>query len=199
VALPRRTDVSPDLLVQSAFDQAAIGMALVDLNGRWLRVNRAVCELVGYNEEELRKLRFQDITHPEDVGVDVENADKLRRGEIARYEIEKRYLHRKGNVVWGLLSVSLVRGSDQKPLFFISQIQDITARKEGEEKLLAAAAEIKELRKGLLTVCAWTKRIQVDGRWVEMDEFLSQNLHLNLTHGMSEEAVRLFGKNQSPK
>ena len=184
----------PDVLFQNAFDHAAIGMALVAPDGRWLRVNRSVTDITGYTEEELLRLRFQDITHPDDVDLDVANAEKMLCGETTTYYMEKRYIHKSGSTVWVQLSVSLVCDDDRKPLFFISQIQDITARKESEEKLARAAAEIKRLRRGLLKVCAWTKRIEIDGRWVSIEEFLSHYLQLQLTHGMSEEAEQLFGK-----
>ena len=183
-----------EMLFQNAFDHAAIGMALVAPDGRWLKVNQSVCNITGYSEEELLRLRFQDITHPEDLDLDLQNVEKLLAGEIPDYQMEKRYIHKGGATVWVLLSVSLVRADDGAPRFFISQIQDITARKEGEEKLIAAASEIKRLRQGLLKVCAWTKRIEVDGSWIPIDEFLSRHLHLRLTHGMSDEAVRLFGR-----
>ena len=189
----------PDLLFQNAFDHAAIGMALVAPDGRFLRINRSVAQLTGYTEPELLKLRFQDITHPDDVDLDVENAEKMLCGESSTYQMEKRYIHKGGSVVWVLLSVSLVCDAGGKPLFFISQIQDITARKEAEEKLHEAAAEIKRLRHGLLKVCAWTKRIEVDGRWISIEEFLSKYLHLQLTHGMSDDAVRLFGNDPPPR
>ena len=186
--------VSEDILFQNAFDHAAIGMALVAPDGTWLRVNRSLRDMTGYSEAELLKMRFQDITHPDDLHLDLENVEKLLCGAVVTYQMEKRYFHKSGSVVWGLLSVSLVCDEGSKPLFFISQIQDITARKQNEEKLAMAAAEIKRLRHGLLKVCAWTKRIEVDGRWISIEEFLSEYLHLQLTHGMSEEAVRLFGK-----
>lgn len=185
--------IPADVLFQNAFEHAAIGMALVAQDGRWLRVNRSLCEITGYTEPELLGMRFQDITHPDDLDLDLENVDKLLKGESQGYQMEKRYRHSNGSHVWVLLSVSLVNDSAGKALFFISQIQDITVRKEGEEKLLDAAAEIGRLRTGLLKVCAWTKRIEVDGRWIPIDEFLSRHLHLKLTHGMSDEAVRLFG------
>ena len=188
-----RPHVAEDVLFQSAFDYAAIGMALVAPDGTWLRVNRSVCKMTGYTEAELLEMRFQDITHPDDLHLDLENVEKMLCGEVVTYQMEKRYFHKNGSTVWGLLSVSLVC-EDGKPLFFISQIQDITARRQNEEKLAEADAEIRRLRAGLLKVCAWTKRIEVDGRWVSIEEFLSQHLHLQLTHGMSEEAVRLFGK-----
>ena len=189
-----RPHVSEDVLFQSAFDYAAIGMALVAPDGTWLRVNRSVCRMTGYSEAELLKMRFQDITHPDDLHLDLDNVEKMLCGEVVTYQMEKRYFHKDGAIVWGLLSVSLVCEDGGKPLFFISQIQDITTRKQNEEKLAEAVAEIARLRAGLLKVCAWTKRIQVDGRWLSIEEFLSDHLHLQLTHGMSEEAVRLFGK-----
>ena len=183
-----------DVLFENAFHYAAIGMALVAPDGRWLRVNRSLCTMTGYTEAELLGMRFQDITHPEDLDLDLENVDKMLCGEVTTYQMEKRYIHKSGALVWGLLSVSLVCDSAGAPLFFISQIQDITARKESLERLARADAEIRRLRRGLLKVCAWTKRIEVDGRWISIEEFLSQYLQLQLTHGMSEEAVRLFGK-----
>ena len=183
-----------DVLFQNAFHYAAIGMALVAPDGRWLRVNRSLCNMTGYTEAELLGMRFQDITHPEDLDLDLENVEKMLCGEVTTYQMEKRYIHKNGSLVWGLLSVSLVCDSAGAPLFFISQIQDITARKESLERLARADAEIRRLRRGLLKVCAWTKRIEVDGRWISIEEFLSQYLQLQLTHGMSEEAVRLFGK-----
>lgn len=186
--------LSGDLLFQNAFEHAAIGMALVAPDGKWLRVNRSVCEITGYSEQELLQRSFQDITHPDDLDVDLANVDKMLKGEIDTYQMEKRYYHKNGATVWALLSVSLVRDDRGRPRFFISQIQDITSRKEGERQLEAASAEIANLRKGLLKICAWTKRIEIDGRWIPVDEFLSDHLHLKLTHGMSVEGAQLFHK-----
>jgi PAS domain S-box-containing protein len=190
--------ISADLLFQNAFNHAAIGMALVAPDGHWLRVNSSLCELIGYTEDDLLKIRFQDVTHPDDLDLDLENVGKLLRGEILNYQMEKRYLRKDGTIAWVLLSVSLVSDKKGHPHFFISQIQDISARKEGEQKLLQATAEIKRLRTGLLKVCSWTKRIEIDGRWIPIEEFLSQYLHLRLTPGMSEEAVKLFGQQAPP-
>ena len=183
-----------DSLFQNAFEHAAIGMALVAPDGSWLRVNRSVCEITGYSEAELLKRTFQDITHPDDVERDVANAKKILAGEINTYQMEKRYFHKNGSIVWVMLSVSLVRDDEGKPRFFISQIQDVTRRKESEEQLGEAAKEIKNLRTQLVKVCAWTKRIQINDRWISVDEFLRDHLHLNLTHGMSVEGARLFKK-----
>jgi PAS domain S-box-containing protein len=184
--------IDSNSLFESAFKHAAIGMALVAPNGRFLRVNRSLCELTGYSDLELMELTFQDITHPDDVNRDVANSEKLLRGEISSYQMEKRYFGKNDAVVWILLTVSLVRGAAGEPLFFISQMKDITGRKEAERQLREHVEEIERLRSGLLTVCAWTKQVQVDGRWVAVDEFLSEHLGLKLTHGMSAEGARLF-------
>ena len=118
---------------RSAFDYAAIGMALVALDGRWLKVNHSLCEIVGYSEQELKATTFQAITHPDDLDIDLGYARQLLNGEIRSYQMEKRYFHSAGHVVWILLSGSLVRDRESQPLYFIAQIQDITARKQAEE------------------------------------------------------------------
>ena len=182
--------LSPDALFQNAFEFAAIGMALVSPEGKWLRVNHSVCEITGYTEAELLERTFQDITHPEDLDADLANVEKMLAGDIKTYQMEKRYLHKNGSIVAVLLSVSLVRNKSGEPLFFISQIQDITRQKKSEQKLAKAAAEIKRLQEGLLKVCTWTKRIQVDGKWMPMDEFLTKNLHLTLTPATSVENLK---------
>jgi len=126
---------------------------------------------------------------------------QLVAGEIQSYRMEKRYITKAGTIVWILLSVSLVRAADGQPSFFISQIKDITARKEVEsekEELLAklqrSNSEIMNLRSKLLTICAWTKRVRCNDRWMTVDEFLVNELGLNLTHGMSAEAEEEFMK-----
>jgi len=120
---------------RGAFDYSAIGMALISLDGHWLKVNPAVCEIVGYSREELFTLTFQDLTHPDDLKTDLSYVHQLMAGEIRTYQMEKRYFHRQGHIVWGLLNVSMVRNSQNEPLYFISQIQDITERKQAEETL----------------------------------------------------------------
>jgi diguanylate cyclase (GGDEF)-like protein/PAS domain S-box-containing protein len=110
-------------------------MALVGIDGRLLRVNRALCEIVGYSEEDLLEKTFQDITHPDDLEADLEYFRRMLAGEIRTYQMEKRYLHAEGHEVWGLLNGSLVQDEKDEPLYFIGQIQDITERKRAEERL----------------------------------------------------------------
>jgi diguanylate cyclase (GGDEF)-like protein/PAS domain S-box-containing protein len=118
-----------------SFDDAAIGMALVAPDGRFLGTNLALCEILGYPEEDLLGKTFQDITHPDDVEGDLDHLRKMLAGEIRTYQVEKRYFHKDGHVVWVLLSVSLVQDEGGEPLYFVSQIQDASKRKAMEEWL----------------------------------------------------------------
>ncbi|HWX65781.1 MAG TPA: EAL domain-containing protein [Rhodanobacter sp.] len=118
-----------------AFQHAAIGMALVAPDGHWLRINAAFCTMIGYHEAELLLLTTRDITYPDDIAhSDVLHAQMLE-GRVESCHLEKRYLHKNGSVVHAQLSVSLVRGDDDAPLYFVVQIQDISQRKAFEEAL----------------------------------------------------------------
>jgi PAS domain S-box-containing protein len=119
-----------------AFEYAPIGVALVSPDGRWLKVNRALCDLVGYSEAELLSRTFQDITYPEDIATDLEYVRQMVAGEIRSYQMEKRYVHGRGHLVTVLLNVSLVRDGQGQPRYFVSQIQDITERKRLETQLV---------------------------------------------------------------
>lgn len=117
---------------RSAMQSASIGMALVTPDGQWLKVNPAVCTLLGYTEEEFLQRDFQALTHPDDLEADMRLLGDTLTGTIDRYRMEKRYLHKSGRTIWGLLSVSLVRDGAGRPNYFVSQIQDITEQKEVE-------------------------------------------------------------------
>ena len=127
-----------------AFEYAPIGIALVAPDGRWIKVNRAICALVGYTEQELLARTFQDITHAEDLATDLAHVRRMLDGEIDTYQIEKRYIHAQGHFVNVLLTVSLVRHHDGRPDYFIAQIQDITARKQAEAELVAVYKQLVE-------------------------------------------------------
>jgi PAS domain S-box-containing protein len=125
---------------RSAFQGSAIGMALVAPDGTWLQVNPSLCAIVGCTEQELVGTTFQAITHPDDLAADLARVRRMLDGEIAVYHMEKRYFHKRGHVIWIWLSVSLVRDAAGRPLYFISQIQDITQRKQAEAALQEAKA-----------------------------------------------------------
>ena len=134
---------------RSAFENAPIGIALVGLDGAWLRVNRALCDLLGYTVEEFLSTSFQDITHPDDLDADLEFVAQMLSGEIRAYQMEKRYIRKDGGPVWAVLSVSLVRDDDDQPRYFVSQIVDMSERRHYEEELSARANELERANEAL--------------------------------------------------
>jgi PAS domain S-box-containing protein len=198
-------------LFEDAFRSAAIGMAIVNPDGRFIRVNRAFCRIVGYSEAEMLAHSFQDITHPDDLDADLSSVRQMIRGEIETYEMEKRYLHKDGRIVWILLSVSRSPAEEGAPRRFFAQAQDITARKSTEtclleaietkrrlyDELRAATDEVAKLQEGLLTICAWTKQVRYGKEWKSIEEFLSKHLHMKLTHSISDDAAeRMFSEGE---
>ena len=127
-------------LFRRAFDDAATGMAMLDVDANFLRVNKCLCEMIGYPEAELLKLKFHNITHADDLAADRLHVAEAIAGRSRTYRLEKRYLHKDGRIVWVHVGVSLVTGEDGNPLHFVSQIQDITQRKESENALRRATA-----------------------------------------------------------
>lgn len=121
-------------LFNQAFFFAPIGMSIVSLEGKWIRVNHALAKITGYTEDELLTTNFQTLTYPKDLDTDLSYTQELVEGKRDSFEMEKRYVHKSGKIVWVLLSVSIVREGN-KPLFLISQIQDITDRKNSERIL----------------------------------------------------------------
>ena len=128
-----------------AFENANIGMCLVDLDGRLTRVNSQMCEIFGYNQEELESMTVNDLAHPEDLHVSPQFIQRAVTGETEHTQFEKRYFHKQGHIVWGLVSSSLVRDSQGAPLYFISHVQDITERKRAEEELRKYRDHLEEL------------------------------------------------------
>jgi diguanylate cyclase (GGDEF)-like protein/PAS domain S-box-containing protein len=120
---------------RSAFDNAAIGMALVTPEGRWLQVNASLCKLLGYSEQELMTIDYLNVLHPSDLSPALANFKDLLRGKIRSCQMEKRYLHKSGREVWGLWSASLAQDVHSRTPNLIFQIQDITDRKQAEERL----------------------------------------------------------------
>lgn len=120
---------------ETAFAAAPIGMAMVGLDGRFMRCNQALADLTGYTEIELMAMTFQDITHPADLDLDLAHVRRLLAGQATSYTMEKRYVTKQGRLVWVLLAASLVRDEAGEPTHFISQIKDVTETREMEERL----------------------------------------------------------------
>ena len=128
-----------------AFRSASIGMAITSLKGRWLAVNASLCKMVGYSEAELQQTTFQAITYPDDLHTDLTYVDMLLEGEIDHFQMEKRYIHRQGRLVWVNLSVSLVRDELNQPLYFVSLIENISQRKQVEQALQESEKQFRSL------------------------------------------------------
>ncbi|MEJ2725736.1 MAG: MASE3 domain-containing protein, partial [Deltaproteobacteria bacterium] len=166
------------------FDQAPIGAAIVTLDYRFERVNDALCRMTGYSKEELVTMSFIDITHPEDLEADLEDARRLGAGEIEQYQMEKRYIRKGGKIVWIDLYARLIRDQNGRPLYFLPMIHDISERKQAEEalreneQLLRAVLETLPVgvwvldREGRIhTGNPASQKIWAGGKYVGMDQY----------------------------
>ncbi len=135
-----------EALFRNTFEQAAVGIAHVSLEGTFIWVNQRLCEIVGYDNEPLIELTFQEITHPDDLTTDLEYVRQMLTGEIEKYSMEKRYIHRDGSIIWVNLTVSLVKNEMSEPEYFISVIEDISDRKKTEIALLESTQSKEKLQ-----------------------------------------------------
>lgn len=154
---------------RATFAQAGVGMAHVAPDGRWLLVNQRLCDITGYNREELADRTFQEITHPDDLHNDLEQVQRLLAGEIDSYSMEKRYLHQDGHIQWVNLTVSLVRQPDGSPHYFIAAVEDIQRRKAAEEEIRHLNADLEQ------RVEARTAELQAANK--ELDSFANAVSH----------------------
>lgn len=218
VVLKRKLEKSKKTF-QDAFHYSGIGMAIVAPNGKWLNVNKKLQEILGFTEEELAMLSFQDITYFEDLDTDLVLLDQLVRGEIDSYEMKKRYHHKQGHLVWAKLSVSVVRNDDGTVQHFISQIQDITLEMEYEKEieqqkekfwsvfnssyqftaLLGIHGELLEINEAALKF-GNVERSSVMGvhlwktYWWSFDELAAEKLAKNIERAASGSVVRYDAK-----
>ncbi len=125
-------------------DNAPVGIALVGLEGTFMRVNQILCQILGYSAEELAERTFQELTHPDDLDADLGLVEQLLAGEIPSYRLRKRYLRSDGQVIWTNLSVALVRNARGKPLHFVSHVADLTEEIEAGERIEAINRELSE-------------------------------------------------------
>lgn len=141
-------EISNDQAFKSAFKYSAVGMALLSTKGIFIKGNEALCRILGYSEADLVGKNFRDITYEEDLNISVESVNKLLYSNIPNYQIEKRYYHKNGRIVWMIVAVSLVKDKNHKPLYFIAQFQDITRRKADEILLKESEERFKLAVKG---------------------------------------------------
>jgi len=120
---------------ESAFNHAPIGMALISMDGRWLQINDALCGIVGLTATELQATTLHEVTHPDDAGSDAQGDARLLAGEIPSHQVERRFRHGRGDYVWVLVTTSIVRDEEGEPLYLVTQVQDISERKELARRL----------------------------------------------------------------
>lgn len=172
---------------QGAFEYSAIGMAIVDPEGKLIRVNKNLSTLLGYTQEEMAGLSFKEITHPEDLDKDLALFQELVAGKRDWYHLAKRYIRKDGNYVWIYLSVSVVRDAEGKPLQFVSQILDIDEQIRAESEL-RHAKELLEQTSKLVRIGAWDADLKNNtGTWStvtkEMHE-VEEDYIPNISKGM---------------
>ena len=138
-----------ELRFRETFEQAAMGFAHLSLDGRWLRVNRRLCEMLGYNEQELLGRWYEELTHPEDRAANAKGAGKILRGEESILRMDKRYIRKDGTPLWVNLTASVARDEAGTPRYVISVLQDTSRRRAAEAKLAASEARLQDLVKTL--------------------------------------------------
>ena len=134
---------------RATFEQAAVGIAQVRPDGRWLQVNQKLCDIVGYRRAELLQCTFQDITHPEDLDADLASVRRMLAGEIQTYSMEKRYIRKDSSQVWICLTVGLVRQPTGEPKYFIAVVEDISERKRAQMALQQSGERLRNIVDGL--------------------------------------------------
>jgi PAS domain S-box-containing protein len=156
---------------RGAFENAAIGMAIVGNDGKFIRVNESLCKMVGRSQEEMLSIDFQSITHPDDLDADLEFMNRMLKREIRAYRMEKRYLHKLGSTVWIILAVSLVYDRNGEPLYFVSQMTDITDLKDAQE--LSERARLMEQREDFMATLTHDLKNPLLGSNRVLDHFAS--------------------------
>ena len=178
----------------SAFQDAAIGMALVRTDGQWMQANRALSNIVGYTEQELCATNFQAITHPDDLVADLAYVKQLLAGEIPTYQMEKRYIHKLGHTVWIQLNVSLVHDSIGRPFYFIAQIQDVTDRKRTEAELRESKGRLEAILNNSPTLIFLKDSV---GEYLLVNREFEHTFHLTSENIVGQTDAELFSAAQA--
>ena len=156
-----------ELRFRATFEQAAVGIAHVSVEGKFLRVNTKFCDIVGYSRDEILDVTFQEITHPDDLDTDLEHVQQLLKGTRENYSLDKRYIRKDGSVVWVNLTVSLLIDRRGNPKYFVAVINDISERKEAEDALHEREATLSILLNAPLEVIMLLNR---DGTVLSINE-----------------------------
>jgi PAS domain S-box-containing protein len=179
---------------RATFENAAVGIAHLNYDLRWIRANAALCRILGWPVHELVTKSLQDITHPDDLAEDLGHIQQMCEGVIDSYEMDKRYLRKDGQIVWGRLTVSAVRCSDGSIDYFVSVVQDITRRKHAEEELLESEARFKScVLRSPLPILLFDDREQilaVSRSWLEQSGYSGEELER-----IEYWTTRAFGEN----
>jgi len=130
---------------KQAFEHSLIGMAMISPEGKWKKVNKSLCQILGYSEEELKLLNIRDVTHPDDLGGSLNLLSQLAKGEIEEVKYEKRYIHKDGSPIWVIIAATMLYDSLGTPLHYVSQIEDITKRKEIENDLVLSEKKYRTI------------------------------------------------------
>ncbi len=174
------------------FENANIGMYLVDLDGKLLQVNRQMCRMFGYSRAELEGMHVNDITHPDSISTSPDFMARAEAGDIEHAEFEKKYIHKSGELVWGQVSSSLVRDAEGKPMYFISHVTDITERKLATEKLQLAALVYEKSGEGMMVTDGEHRILDVNPAFTRttgytLEEVVGRTPHF-LNSGRQDEA-----------
>ena len=168
------------------FEEGPLGLALVGKDYRFVKVNAALCRMVGYSEASLLQMSFTDITHPDDLRTDVELAERLFRGEIPFYTLQKRYVKKGGEIIWINLHASLIRSPEGEPIHGLAMIADITEVKRAQEIENRLASDLATSRDEIRALAASLMRAQEDER-----RRVSRELHDHICHQLASLAVEL--------
>ncbi len=183
--------INSDELFRHAFEGANDGMCIVEPSGKLVRVNQQMADMLGYPKEEIEGRMVEDFAAPESRDVSAGFIRKSVSREVESSVFEKAYRAKNGGLVYGQVASSLIRDSEGNPLFFISHVRDITARKQVEqerelllEQLLKALADIKRLE-GILPICSFCKNIRTDdGEWEPVDRYIAQHSAAQPSHSL---------------
>jgi len=143
--LAKEALLESELRFRFSFENAAIGMVMADLKGNLLEVNPSMCAMLGYSETELLKINIKDLTHPDDLELDIQRHLQLIRGDIPYVRLEKRYFHKNGATIWGIVNSSAIRDADGNPLYLVAQVQNVTQQKTAQEELRKSEERYRNL------------------------------------------------------